>query len=173
MTTYKLKEKITKNLQKNRFANFMENIIGSNFKRFFIAPMYFPESSDFIKNIIEIRKNDSLWNEKFLPINQDEAYEKLRKLLLPLSTESTLLCLLPNFSIMDGMAISDFPVIEINGEGVKYFNEEIFHKFDFLHVFLCATPDLRRGIFFDVCAGDPEISGSDAPIYNFYVWGND
>ena len=168
MTSQNLKTKIIQHSQKRQLIHLMANLSEDVVRISGMEPLYFPESCIFITDVLEISKKIS---EKRHFATKEQACKQMEILLSYLSDESALLCSFPNFSIFDNMPVSNLPVLKVNGQCVRLIFNEVLNLNDIIHVFICATHDLKKGIFFDVCAGDPEITGSDAPIYDIHLWG--
>lgn len=170
MNENKLAAKIIQLKQRRNLTNILDGPAGGFLNGKVIDVTYFPESSATLEAVLKIINSVKTKKSVFFDSAKDLMLADTLAAVDLLSREKSLLCFFFNYSHTDEGIVSELPLLVVDGavarECLNYsLNEKAFS------FFLCTSADLTQGTVLDACAGHPEISGSDAPIYELYRWG--
>lgn len=166
----KLAAKIIRLRQRRNLSILLDGAAGELLNDKVIDVRYFPDSSVTLEAALKIINSEETKKSIFFDDAIDLMLADTLAAVDLLAMEKSLLCFFFNYSHTDEGIVSELPLLVVDGAVVREcLNYSLKEKaFSF---FLCTSADLTQGTVLDASAGDPEISGSDAPIYELYRWG--
>lgn len=166
-----LESKLVQQSQRRNFNRLMAGDAGRALGASIVQAMYFPLSSDILRTVraamaLPIARKETFFGQSSALIDGQvlQAIERL-------PDSPTLLCFFPSMRASTQRISSELPVLEVKRASAGQWYRLNAPAKDCLDLFFCATPDVASGMAIDVCAGEPGISGSDAPILELVTWG--
>lgn len=163
-----LSDKIIENRQKRNLMQVREQLRGSKLADSIVGQIYYPKSSDLLKNALRNIHENLCQKESYISPSP-ECEERLTRHLATLSgSEKTVLCFFPNYSPQTNGIVSDLPILEVLGDTLVEWHK--LAKDQGLHFFLCVSNDLRKGVALDFFEADPIVHQTAGSICDLYYW---
>lgn len=170
MTTA-LETKLNQHAQRRNMHRLMADDIGDDLKSSIVEAIYFPLSSDILRAVRSAMTGATARTRSLLDGCADLIDAHTLQAIERLPDAPTVLCFFPSMKAGREYISSTLPVLEVRRSSAAQWyrlNAPVTERLD---LFFCATPDLASGVAVDVCAGHPEIHGSDAALYDIVTWG--